>query len=117
MFHGCSNLLNIKLDSFDTQRVKLMGMMFYGCQSLISLNISNFKTPIVENIGGIFGKCNKLVTIDIRNFDTNKLVIHNNILNEALQGGTIYYNSKIFNESLLNYKSIKSWTKIDVSKN
>ena len=93
-----------------------MGMMFYGCESLTNLNLSYFKTPNVENIGGIFGKCTKLQTVDIRNFETNKLVVISNLLNEVSQSGTIYYNSKKFNSTLLEYKSIKGWTRIDVSK-
>ena len=92
-----------------------MGMMFYGCQSLTSLDLSSYKTPNVENLGGIFGKCSKLTSIDISNFEGTKLKVKNNLLNEAPEKGTIRYNSKIFDKSLLEYKSINGWTKIDVS--
>ena len=109
------SLESINLSSFDTKNVKGMSMMFYGCKNLASLNVSNFHTNKVENMGGIFGKCLKLKTIDIRNFDDSNLIIQSNLLNEVSNEGDIYYNSKIFNASLLNYSTIKNWNKIDVS--
>ena len=90
--------------------------MFYGCQSLTSLDLSNFYTPKVENMGGIFGKCLNLNIVDIKNFETNNLIVKSNLFNEVADTGTIYYNSKIFNETLLEFKTIKNWKKIDVAK-
>ena len=88
--------------------------MFYGCKSLTSLNLSNFNTPEVVNMAGIFGKCLKLEIIDIRKFESTRLKRNSNLFNEVGEKGTIYYNSRIFNESLLDYKSIKKWNKINI---
>ena len=52
----------------------------------------------------------------MKNFESNKLNIKSNLFIEVPDEGTIYFNSKIFDENLLKYKSIKNWNKIDIAK-
>ena len=44
MFYKCSNLTNLDLSNFNSQKVNNMYAMFYSCSNLIYLDLSNFNT-------------------------------------------------------------------------
>ena len=43
MFYGCSSLIEINLQSFNTNKVTSMSSMFYGCSSLIEIKCEDKK--------------------------------------------------------------------------
>jgi surface protein len=47
MFDNCSNLINLDISNFKTNKLEDMHGMFYNCTKLTNLNLSNFNT---ENI-------------------------------------------------------------------
>lgn len=100
MFDGCSNLIKLEANNWDTSKVTDMGYMFryceklqslddiekmntanvknmdgmfYGCKELSEINLSNFDTSNVTNMWGMFGDCSNLEEIDLSSFSTSKL--------------------------------------------
>jgi len=73
MFCNCSNIINIDLSSFDTERVNDMSYMFKNCYNLESINLSSFKTNNVENMDHMFYSCKSLVELDLSSFDTKNV--------------------------------------------
>ena len=66
MFAECSNLKELNLSNFNTDKVYSMEYMFYGCSSLIQLNIDNFNFDNVIYFNpNILGNCIKLKTPEI----------------------------------------------------
>ena len=73
LFKDCTNLLEIKLNNFDTSNVVDMSYMFYGCSNLLYLDISKINTSKVTNMHGMFTSCEKLTSLSLLNFDTSKV--------------------------------------------
>ena len=44
MFNDCSNLINLDISNFNTNKVEDMKAMFQNCSKLTNLNLSNFNT-------------------------------------------------------------------------
>ena len=49
--------------------------MFNKCSNLINLDISNFKTNKVEDMIAIFNNCFKLTNLNLSNFNTENINI------------------------------------------
>ena len=47
MFYGCSSLISLNINNFNTSLVTATNKMFEGCTSLISLNLISFNTPLL----------------------------------------------------------------------
>ena len=116
MFSDDSSLLNINLSSFDTSNLIYINHMFHRCSSLIYLNLSNFYTK-VNNFAGLFGYCSYLSYIDIRRFSDESVMekeANTFIFPGKPASGTVYYNSKFFNEDMINVV-FKDWEKININ--
>ena len=48
MFSKCSNLINLDISNFNTNKVEDMQSMFNNCSNLTNLNISNFITEMLK---------------------------------------------------------------------
>ena len=57
MFYGCSQLKELNLTNFNTNKVINMSYMFYKCTSLKELNINNFNTNNVTDMNCMFYGC------------------------------------------------------------
>ena len=72
IFKDCISLSELKINNFNTSKVKSMFAMFENCNNLISLDISNFNTSSLIKAGQMFFKCYELTSINI-NFIGEKL--------------------------------------------
>ena len=74
LFAGCSSLININIDNFNTSLVTNMNNMFYNCISLTSLNLINFDTEKVLHMNGLFYNCKSLTSLNLNNFNISKVI-------------------------------------------
>ena len=72
MFNGCTSLVSVNTEGWNTSNVNNMLNMFNSCKSLVELDLSSFNTSNVINMNWMFYYCESLETLDIRNFDTSK---------------------------------------------
>jgi surface protein len=68
MFAGCSSLISLDLNNFDTSLTLDMAEMFSECSSLKSLNIANFNTSNVYTFYDMFYGCSSLQSLDLTKF-------------------------------------------------
>ena len=73
MFFGCSNLVSVNTEDWDTSNVTDMSAMFHSCASLTELDLSNFNTSKVTNMCEVFNSCSSLQSLDLSNWDTSKV--------------------------------------------
>ena len=73
MFHNCTVLTSIDLQSFKTDKVTDLSNIFNGCSYLRVLDLSKFSTNNVENISGFLAGCKILSSVDLSRFDTSKV--------------------------------------------
>ena len=78
MFQGCTSIVSLDLNSFNTSNVSSMTSgntrsMFSGCSSLTNLYINNFNTQKVTAMGGLFKNCSSLTSLDLSSFNTSKV--------------------------------------------
>ena len=66
MFFGCSNLTNVDLSSFNTQKVANMWSMFGECSNLKNIDLSSFKIQNDTNMLNMFDECFNLKEIKIK---------------------------------------------------
>jgi surface protein len=71
MFSGCSNLVSVNTEDWDTSTISNMTSMFDGCTSLTQLDLSNFNTASVSFMNNMFFDCKSLTTLDLSNWDTS----------------------------------------------
>lgn len=76
MFEGCTNLINLNVSSFNTQKVRNMSNMFSGCSSLVNIDVSSFNTAKVVDMMGMFKGCVSLERLDLSNFDISSVGNH-----------------------------------------
>ena len=69
MFNGCTNLVSINTQDWNTCNVTDMYCMFRVCSNITSLDLSNFITDKVIDMQYMFAYCRKLEILDISNFD------------------------------------------------
>lgn len=77
MFRGCTSLLEIDLNNLNVDKVTNMNNMFAGCASFTSLgteNWCNWNTSKVTNMNNMFNGCTLLTSLDISNWDTAKVI-------------------------------------------
>ena len=61
MFGNCSNLIELNLSNFNTNKVYSMEYIFFGCSSLKELNIDNFNfDKVIYFDNSIIRNCNSL---------------------------------------------------------
>jgi surface protein len=96
MFIHCSSLTSLDVSKFQTDDVRLVEYMFYGCSGLTSLDLSNFKTDKVENMFGMFGECSNLTNLNLSNFRTSKV---------TNMGAMFGWNSRLINLDLSEFKT------------
>ena len=77
MFSGCTNLVSVNTEDWDTSNVGNMTMMFYGCTSLTQLDLSNFNTVFVWSMASMFQDCTSLTTLDLSNWETASIMMPN----------------------------------------
>ena len=78
MFEGCTSIVSLDLNSFNTANVSSMTSgntrsIFYGCSSLTNLYINNFNTQNVTAMGALFYGCSSLTSLDLSSFNTSKV--------------------------------------------
>lgn len=74
MFHNCTKLTSLDLNTFNTQNVTSMRAMFSGCSSLISLNVSNWSNNRVSDMTLMFENCTSLTSLNLTNFRTTSVI-------------------------------------------
>ena len=74
MFHNCSSLTNLRLQSWDVSKVKDMSNMFGNCDELKTVNIDGWNTSNVEKMHYMFAYCPKLTeVVGIEKIKTSKV--------------------------------------------
>ena len=78
MFQGCTSIVSLDLNSFNTANVTNMtsgntSSMFYGCSSLTNLYINNFNTKNVIAMGALFSGCSSLIDLDLSSFNISNV--------------------------------------------
>lgn len=79
MFSGCTNLLTLYVNTWNTSKATDMSWMFNRVGILTTLDLSGWDTSNVTNMSSMFYNCNKLTTLDIRNFNFTKVSSYNNM--------------------------------------
>mgnify|MGYP001016668818 CR=1 FL=1 len=68
-----SNLTNINMSGFNTEKVKNMNYMFYQLNKLTTLNLSNFNTSNTTSMRGMFDGLDSVTGLDLSAFDTRNV--------------------------------------------
>ena len=68
-----SNLTNIDMSGFNTEKVKDMSHMFIRLNKLTTLNLSNFNTSNVTDMCGMFMDLESITGLDLSTFDTRNV--------------------------------------------
>ena len=122
MFQGCTSIVSLNLNSFNTSKVRSMSSgnsssMFYGCSNLTNLYINNFNTSNVNAMGALFKNCSKLTTIDLSSFNTSNVTDMSNMFDgcSSLTGLDLssFNTSKVTNMMQMFYKC-SSLTSLDL---
>ena len=71
MFFNCSNIIDIDLSFFDTQKTNNMNYMLSGI-SLTNLNLSFLNTKKVKDMSCMFLGPLSLKTLDLSSFNTER---------------------------------------------
>ena len=97
MFHGCSNLVSVNTEDWDTSNVGNMTMMFQGCTSLTQLDLSNFNTVLVWSMSSMFQGCTSLTTLNLSNWETASITIPNLDMDNMFQNCTALHTLRLDN--------------------
>ena len=68
-----SNLTNIDMSGFNTEKVKNMNYMFYQLNKLTTLNLSNFNTSNTTSMRGMFDGLGRITGLNLSSFDTRNV--------------------------------------------
>ncbi len=84
MFQGCTSIVSLDLNSFNTANVTDMTSgntrsIFSGCSSLTNLYINNFNTKNVTAMGTLFSGCSSLTNLDLSSFNTSNVTDMNSM--------------------------------------
>lgn len=71
LFDGCSSIVNVDFENFDTSNILYMCAMFRNCEKISELNLSNFDTSKVKSMSYMFDGCANISSADISQFDTS----------------------------------------------
>ena len=97
MFFGCSNLVSVNTEDWDTSNVGNMTMMFSDCTSLTQLDLSNFNTVFVWSMSSMFQGCTSLTTLDLSNWETVSIITPNLDMDAMFQGCTALHTLRLDN--------------------
>ena len=97
MFFGCSNLVSVNTEDWDTSNVGNMTMMFYECTSLTQLDLSNFNTVFVWSMSSMFQGCTSLTTLDLSNWETASIATPNLDMDAMFSGCTALHTLRLDN--------------------
>lgn len=97
MFNGCSNLVSVNTEDWDTSNVTDMSGMFSECSSLTQLDLSNFNTALVWSMSSMFWKCTSLTTLDLSNWDTASIFDKSMDMFSMLDGCTSLHTLRLDN--------------------
>lgn len=74
MFDGCSKLISVNANGWDTNSARSMSRMFYGCSALTDIEyINRFSTANVEDMSEMFRHCKSLTELDLHTWNTVKV--------------------------------------------
>ncbi|RAP50642.1 MAG: hypothetical protein BZ138_06460, partial [Methanosphaera sp. rholeuAM270] len=80
LFYGCSLLMSVDFENFDTTGMKSTSGMFRDCPALELVDFgSTFNTSAVTTMSYMFQGCTSLETIDLSGFDTSKVSLFTNM--------------------------------------
>jgi len=65
MFEGCSDLVSLDLENFNTSNVQYMNKMFRNCRKLKIINLMSFTTESLGTMHQMFYKCQSLEYLNI----------------------------------------------------
>jgi surface protein len=57
MFYNCSNLISLKISSFNVENTQYLNLMFSKCSNLIFLDLTSFILN-QQNVNGMLYQCN-----------------------------------------------------------
>ena len=117
MFQGCSSLVSLNLDNFDTSLVYDMNSMFKDCDSLNFLDISNFIMNNSTSYYDMFSNISNIRYINLYNFkNNNKNISQFFYVTDGLyvcQKDKILDNTKIYNCCNYNFQANKCNSNFD----
>jgi surface protein len=74
LFHGCKNLVELNLSTWDVSNVTGAISMFCNCEKLTSVgDISKWKIGKVDDMTVMFSGCSSLTSLDLSSWDTSSL--------------------------------------------
>lgn len=73
MFSGCTSLVSVNTEGWDTSNVIDMSQMFYNCKSLIDLDLSSFNLRNVSYTDYMFTGCTSLRRLYLNNCGKNTI--------------------------------------------
>jgi surface protein len=97
MFFGCSNLVSVNTEDWDTSNVTDMTGMFQDCTSLTQLDLSNFDTSNLAMMSNMFQDCTSLTTLDLSNWDTTFVFMPNWDMREVFLNCTALHTLRLDN--------------------
>ena len=74
MFIGCSNLVSVNTQDWDTSNVNTMFGMFSNCSSLEEINLNNLNITNVTDMQYMFSGCSSLTALDLSNWNNTSKV-------------------------------------------
>ena len=123
MFQGCTSIVSLDLNSFNTANVTNMtsgntSSMFYGCSSLTNLYINNFNTKNVTAMGALFSGCSSLTNLDLSSFNISNVIEINSMFSGCSSITSIdlssFNTSKVMNMGSM-FSSCSSLISLDLS--
>ena len=123
MFQGCTSIVSLDLNSFNTANVTDMTSgntrsMFYGCSSLTNLYINNFNTKNVTAMGALFSGCSSLTNLDLSSFNISNVIEINSMFSGCSSITSIdlssFNTSKVMNMGSM-FSSCSSLISLDLS--
>ena len=123
MFQGCTSIVSLDLNSFNTANVTdmtsgNMRSMFYGCSSLTNLYINNFNTKNVTAMGALFSGCSSITSLDLSSFNTSNVTDMNSMFSGCSSITSLdlssFNTSKVMNMGSM-FSSCSSLISLDLS--
>ena len=97
MFSGCSNLVSVNTEDWDTSTISNMRSMFEGCTSLTQLDLSNFNTAMVYSTYMMFFNCTSLTTLNLSNWETGNVFMPEMDMDAMFSGCTSLHTLRLDN--------------------
>jgi surface protein len=110
MFRNCTSLTSLDLSNWDTSSVTRMNDMFCGCSELEELNLSGFSMPPFIDFSGVFMNCNNLRILHLKGCDVDTasfLMYDADLPTSPSHNGFIYISSEL---SEFGLEAPEGWT-------